>query len=485
MSGVSACVIHDGRVVWSGSQGLANREAGILADGGSLYMLASTSKTVTGLALLQLWERGAFELDDNVNRYLPFEIIHPRFPSDSITFRRLLTHTASIGDNIFVMQSTYVLGDTPIPLAQYVHDYFVPGGCYYDSVFNFVDRVPGTAYRYSNHGIVLAGYLVEAISGVPFARYCVDSIFRPLGMDETSWFLADLDTGRVAIPYSCVTGEFVPFGLYGYADYPAGTLRTSVNQLGTFLLALSQHGSLGGVRIVDSTTVDSIFSYQCPELSAVQGLVWYRADVAGYVVWSHTGRDGGVSTSMGYCPEHDLGVVVLANGDRHNVIYNIYYHLFNWAAGDADSDGLANMDDLCPWSDYYEWDDLDGDGVGDDCDNCAGVPNRWQDDADDDGIGDACDVCCIGRVGDANGVGGDEPTIGDVSLMIDALFITASETVLLTPPACMAEADVNLSSLNSPAHWPPVYDDITIGDISILIDYLFITGSSLGLPSCY
>ena len=94
------------------------------------------------------------------------------------------------------------------------------------------------------------------------------------------------------------------------------------------------------------------------------------------------------------------------------------------------------------------------------------------------------ETCCSGRVGDANGVGGDEPTIGDVSLIIDALFITASETPLTALPACMAEADVNLSSQNPPAHWPPVYDDITVGDISTLIDYLFITGSSLGLSEC-
>jgi len=92
--------------------------------------------------------------------------------------------------------------------------------------------------------------------------------------------------------------------------------------------------------------------------------------------------------------------------------------------------------------------------------------------------------CCSGRVGDANGVGGDDPTIGDVSLMIDALFITASETPLITPPACIEEADVNLSSQNVPSHWPPLYGDITIGDISALIDALFITADLSILPNC-
>ena len=92
--------------------------------------------------------------------------------------------------------------------------------------------------------------------------------------------------------------------------------------------------------------------------------------------------------------------------------------------------------------------------------------------------------CCSGKVGDANGLGGDDPTIGDISLMIDALFITAAQTPLVTLPACMDEADVNLSALGTAGgnipHWPPVYEDITIGDVSALIDALYIR-ADLGL----
>jgi hypothetical protein len=83
--------------------------------------------------------------------------------------------------------------------------------------------------------------------------------------------------------------------------------------------------------------------------------------------------------------------------------------------------------------------------------------------------------CCAGRVGDANGDGDDEPTIGDVSVLIDAKFITGSCSGI----ACTAEGDINQSGGSGPE-----CDDITIGDISMLIDYLFITGSSLGLPDC-
>jgi len=84
--------------------------------------------------------------------------------------------------------------------------------------------------------------------------------------------------------------------------------------------------------------------------------------------------------------------------------------------------------------------------------------------------------CCAGRVGDANSSGEDEPTIGDVSTLIDAKFITGSCDGILT---CLDEADVNQSATGA-----ATCEDITIGDISTLIDYLFITGPTLGLPSC-
>ncbi len=140
---------------------------------------------------------------------------------------------------------------------------------------------------------------------------------------------------------------------------------------------------------------------------------------------------------------------------------------------DSDGDGYGDACDVCPGFD----DDLDSDSDGwaDGCDNCPDDPNPGQEDVNGNGIGDICDGCCADRVGDANGLGGDEPTIGDVSTMIDALFIGGDPVVI----ACLTEADVNQSGGTDPQP-----DDITIGDISTLIDYLFITGSSLGLPDC-
>ena len=86
------------------------------------------------------------------------------------------------------------------------------------------------------------------------------------------------------------------------------------------------------------------------------------------------------------------------------------------------------------------------------------------------------DGCGSGRVGDVNGIGGEEPTIGDISFLIDAKFISLSCDSI----PCLAEADINQSGGAN-----PTCDDLSIGDIMILIDYLFITGSdNMTLPDC-
>jgi sugar lactone lactonase YvrE len=148
---------------------------------------------------------------------------------------------------------------------------------------------------------------------------------------------------------------------------------------------------------------------------------------------------------------------------------------------DTDGDGFGDPgfavnscpEDNCPETpNAYQY-DTDADGVGDECDNCLYRPNPDQLDGDEDGIGDACESCCVGQVGDANASGDDAPTIGDVTVMIDMLFINGTEV------ACVAEADVNVSG-----GLDPTPADVTIGDVTMLIDHLFITGASLILPDC-
>jgi len=197
--GLSACILKEGELVWHNAYGYADIEKNILVTDSTLFCIASISKTITGTALMQLYERGLFNLDDNVNNYLSpdLQVVNPYYPNDPITSKMILSHVSSIIGNSDVIDSLVVAGDSPIPLYDFLKDYLVPGGAYYTDS-NYGSYPPASTYYYSNAGIALLGYMVEAITDTAFDEYCHKHIFTPLGMNETSWFLADLDTSHVA-----------------------------------------------------------------------------------------------------------------------------------------------------------------------------------------------------------------------------------------------------------------------------------------------
>jgi CubicO group peptidase (beta-lactamase class C family) len=324
--GLAVAIVKDGRIVCSGAAGMANIEENIPVTSDTLFMVASVSKTITATALMQLHEQGKFQLKDDINDYLPFAVRIPSAPEEPITFRQLMTHTASIRDNGAYIQCPGWCGhgaplnpfvtkgaDSPISLADFTKGYFTPGGAYYDPARNFEPDPPGTVNHYCNMGIVLVGYLVEILSGTPFDAYTSEHVFKPLGMGTTSWKLAGIDRSRLAMPYDKNDSGYVPYGQYGEPDYPDGMLRTSANELARFLLAYMEGGTYDGARILKPKTVKRMLKRQT-RLDKDQGLVWYEESVGKRTVWGHDGSDNGASAKMWFDPERNEGVIVMANG---------------------------------------------------------------------------------------------------------------------------------------------------------------------------
>src|SRR4029450_6671130 len=110
--------------------------------------------------------------------------------------------------------------------------------------------------------------VVELASGTRFDEYCRAHLFAPLGMTATSWHLAGLDPGQLAVPYAPGTGgtEFDSYRQYGYPGSPEGQLRASVRDLGAFLAAMTQKGLWKGTRILREGSADEMFAVQVPAL---------------------------------------------------------------------------------------------------------------------------------------------------------------------------------------------------------------------------
>jgi len=277
----------------------------------TVFQWASVSKTIVATAVMLLIEEGKLGLDDDVGDHLPFPVRNPECPDAPITVRQLMTHTSSIIDNESVYDASYTAGDSPVALGDFVRDYLTPSGALYDAEENYDVECPGGYNEYSNiaAGGVL-GHLVEQVSGQEFNAFCRERIFDPLGMTETSFRLAELDVGNVAVPYEAQAGEFVALEHPGYATYPDGLLRTSAPHLARFLAMVAEGGIYDGQRILSETSVALMGELQIPELDETQGLLWYY-DFDGLL--GHDGEDDGYASLMFFDPSDGSGAVLVGN----------------------------------------------------------------------------------------------------------------------------------------------------------------------------
>ncbi len=116
------------------------------------------------------------------------------------------------------------------------------------------------------------------------------------------------------MPYRTTNdGDFVPYGHFGYPDYPSGLLRASAHDMGRFIAAYSNGGELDGERVLEASTIDTMYEGVVPEVMASQGVFWYWSTIDGRDVIGHGGSDYGVSTDLLYDPGTGVGVVVMTN----------------------------------------------------------------------------------------------------------------------------------------------------------------------------
>lgn len=287
--------------------GKASLEQNTILNKDHLFLIASVSKTVTGAALLRLYDEGKFGLDDPINNYLPFAVNIPNH-SKAITFRMLLTHTSSITDEdaLFV----YNFGsDTPIQLKDFMESYLKVGGSRY-STNNFLNQAAGTQFEYSNAGSALIGVLVEQISNKSFIDYTRQTIFAPLGMNKTSWRLGEI-TGTIVQPYKVENGNFVKIEHYTTPDYPNGGLRTTPREFSNFLNAIMNGGSYNGYQVLKSATAKMMYT---PQTSLDPTMGFHMSlEEESLGLWGHNGGEQGTSTDVVFDPVTKIGIIVFTN----------------------------------------------------------------------------------------------------------------------------------------------------------------------------
>ena len=325
-AGISMAMINSNGMTWSGARGFADLERKQLISIDTVMNIASISKTVTATSLMLLVEQGKLALDQDINSYLPIKVVNTQHPGETITTRQLLTHTSAIidrGDLYFSKISYYPRTDNPFPLGEFLQAYLSPNGQFYQAR-NFASYPPGMQRQYSNIGFGLAGYLVEVLSGVPLNRFSAEHIFKPLGMDATGWMLTEIDPQQHAMLYEWNGEEQIPVEWYGLVTWPDGGMRTSVRDLARFFAAMIGGGQFQGKRILQTSTVEGMFTPQFSsgqvlagvedEENHQQALAWsYRSGNSARITLGHGGGDPGVATAAHFFPGAGVGAILLVN----------------------------------------------------------------------------------------------------------------------------------------------------------------------------
>ena len=302
--------------LWAGAFGETNRWAGTPASTESVYLIASTFKAQSTIALLQQLELGLFELDDPVNPYLPDIQIRGEEPGFPVTFRHLLTHTSGLPTDY---GGHDVWGETvPAPLSEYLERSLR------------VETPPLEKVVYSNIAYTLVGYLVERFSGMPYRDYIRERIWAPLGMTNTAFSPTPEMEERISIPYfpDEETGELVP-AMRTKADiWPAGIVYGTVHDQATWVRFNLGDGAVEGGRLLRPETLDQMHTLQFRQFSGGSmgggwgyenpgyGLTWWVSTREGEEFFAHSGSVSGYTAFVMGNRTRGLGIAVLSNGNR-------------------------------------------------------------------------------------------------------------------------------------------------------------------------
>lgn len=257
---ISTCIIKNESVVWEKFYGYSDIRHLKRPNNQTIYGVGSVTKTITATVYMHIYENGYCNLTDDVNKYLPFELRHPKYPEIPITIRDLLYHRASIFDYcIFTSEGMsdllkYIIEYEDV--GDFLEDILVPGGRLYSDEYWF-DFKPDNKTRYTNIGYTVLAYMFEFITNKSLEDYAQKNIFIPLEMYNTSYHIINLRSENVAVPYFKRLGMFLPLPYYDTKGF-AGMcgIHTTLNDLSHFLIMHMNNGTYKNKRILENNTIN-------------------------------------------------------------------------------------------------------------------------------------------------------------------------------------------------------------------------------------
>lgn len=353
--GLAIAIVEDGKTTLARGFGVRQLGSAAAVDGDTLFPTGSTGKAITVAALATLVDAGKINWDDKVTQHLPGFQMYDPWVTREITIRDLLTHRSGLGlgagDLLFVPRTNLSRAET-------------------------VRRVrhlkPSTSFRstyaYSNLMYVVAGQLIETVSGQTWEDYTREHVLRPAGMTvSTTHNVDNFSTENRAFPHARMNG-----GLRGAGDQsrlderddlgrnaaPAGGIASSANDLAAWLQTLLGGGATPqGKRVFSTATHAEMWTPAMPmpggpmppELKLLEsklssyGLGWDLMDYRGARMIWHGGAVFGFGTAVVLLPEQNVGFAIAINSEDGELVRGLMYELADHYLGKPKEDWPATF----------------------------------------------------------------------------------------------------------------------------------------------
>jgi CubicO group peptidase (beta-lactamase class C family) len=294
--GAAVLVAKNGNVIYKKAFGMADLELNVAMQPDMIFRIGSITKQFTAVAILQLAEKGKLSIDDEITKYID------NYPTQGhkITIEHLLTHTSGIKSYTAMRiwdPAVRKRDMTPEALIDFFKN-------------EPMDFEPGTRFLYNNSGYILLGSIIEKVSGLSYANYIAENIFKPAGMENSSYDNTSKIIPNRAKGYQPGAGGVVNADYLSMTQpYAAGSLISTVADLYKWNRALHSY------KLVGKQYLDKAFaSYRLADGKETDyGYGWTLGNIRGTPAIEHGGGINGFLTHAIYLPDSDIFVAVFSN----------------------------------------------------------------------------------------------------------------------------------------------------------------------------
>lgn len=348
--GAAVAIVSPDSIIWIGAFGFANLETGERVTGNTHFCIGSCTKSFTGLGFLKLLDEGRINLNTPVREIAP-EIEIDNLWEDIYPVRviHLLEHTAGFDDshpNWFYFKGPVL--SLRRALEKKAH-------------LRRVRWQPGTRFSYSSAGFVLAGYILEKVSGQRYEDYLKQILLEPIGMRTSTVGSSEECRRLLAVGYDRDTK---PFPVWYDYDEPAGAMNSSIKEMALFVQFLLNRGAVGNAQIISDDLFNRI-GKPSSTLAAETGLesgysFGIGTSYRGGAKWlSHGGAVPGFLAEYSVSLDNGLGYVVLQNSFDLSFYDDVFTRVRSYVNSHVDSvipppSPLVSASVLDTYCGYYE-----------------------------------------------------------------------------------------------------------------------------------